>query len=616
MRKTFILSCLLILSFVSTAIAADYKSLTWAQVCAGNMGTAWYASDEAKDVADIVLSVQKTNGGWMKNDQLHKLTSSELATLKNARGEHSCLDNYATTQEMRFLAKVYQGTKEEKYREAFIKALNMIFAAEFANGGWGQYWPLSDDKWSYQNYITFNDDLVTNVLKMLRDVNEAKGDFQGMADDALRTKCMQSFNKGIEMIIKCQIDDNGTKAAWCAQHDPADLLPTEGRPHELPSVSGFESANLLSFLMTIPDPSKELQECITSAVKWLDEHKIADKAIEDFTNSNGEKDRRVIDKAGSAIWGRFIQIGGESGKTVYEKLFKKLKDRGKKRSYRTYTYTEEEIARASYDASKAYEPIYAIYDESLQHLYYRFLYNYADSDPITDSKGCQIITSLNPIRRTSYQFLGSWCQRVINDEYPAWKRKIEAKEEAKDATLYELSTETSLSSKDDPSPYNFSNGFSISNAKGKGYGTGIAGSNTIKYSANDYTINIPNGLQIVKIKFYGYNNYTDADAYLKKVGGQTFATTDYVFPAKNGENPVYKEFTIDLSSNPAVNTLVFALAIKQCCLTISVYCTEATGVESIISNTIFAMPTKTLHNGQVVISKNGKKYNVAGVEVK
>ena len=73
------------------------------------------------EVADIVLSVQKNNGGWMKNDQLHKLTASELNALQRSKGEHSCFDNYATTQEMRFLARVYQKTKVEKYRTAIAR---------------------------------------------------------------------------------------------------------------------------------------------------------------------------------------------------------------------------------------------------------------------------------------------------------------------------------------------------------------------------------------------------------------------------------------------------------------------------------------------------------------
>ena len=272
--------------------------MSWADVCNGKMGAEWYGTDEAKAIADIVLDVQKTTGGWMKNDQLHKLTPDQLANLKASRAEHSCLDNAATTQEMRFLAKVWQATKVEKYRTAFTKGLDMIFTSEKSCGGWSQYWPLSGNG-SYQDYITFNDDLVTNVMKLLRDINNNKGDFTNIADETIRTKCMTSFNKAIDVILKCQIDDNGVKAAWCAQHDPVDFLPAEGRPHELPSVSGYESADLISFLMTIEKPSTELQEAITAAVTWLDNHKIffSTKAVALFGDDSYRLAVRVARKS-------------------------------------------------------------------------------------------------------------------------------------------------------------------------------------------------------------------------------------------------------------------------------------------------------------------------------
>ena len=397
------------LAFVCAWVnAAELSSLAWSKICSGEMDPEWYGSAEAQAVADILIETQKTSGGWKKNVKFHIISASELADLKASRGEQSCLDNAATTQEMRFLAKVWQKTKVEKYRESFLKALNMIFEAEKDCGGWSQYWPLSG-KGSYQDYITFNDNLVINVLKLLREINGDKSDFAGIADDAAKAHCQAAFDRGIDMIIKCQIDDNGKKAAWCAQHDPADMLPAVGRPHELPSVSGFESASLLSFLMTIPEPSKELQEAITTAVAWLDEHKIEGKAIEDYINAAGEEDRRVVDKPGSAIWGRFIQLGGEKGKEVYEKFFKMLGERGKSRSHtyqgKTYTYTEEEIARSSYRPEKEYQPIFAIYKDEYAHLFYRFLYNYEDTDPVVDEKGLPVATSL---MATNLQDTDNW----------------------------------------------------------------------------------------------------------------------------------------------------------------------------------------------------------------
>lgn len=625
MKKLLIMAMLLVGGFADSQ-ADDVSSLTWAQVCGGKMDDSWYGSDEAQAIADVVLSVQKTNGGWMKNDQLHLLTDAEKQTLISQRGQHSCLDNGSTTQEMRFLAKVYQKTGVEKYKSAFAKALDLIFTAEKGCGGWSQYWPLSGNG-SYQDYITFNDDLVTNVMRLLQDIIGGKGDFKDLVDEEAVKHCEASLQRGIEVIIRCQVDDNGTPAAWCAQHDTITFLPTEGRPHELPSVSGSESASLLSFLMTIDHPSEQLQKTISSAIAWLDSHKIPDKAIEDFTNADGVSDRRVIDKPGSAIWGRFIQLGGATGQAAYDAFFDKLKKRGKSRSYttggKTYTYTEYEIATTSYNPEMAYQPIYGIYDNDLAHLFYRFLYHYEDADPVVDSKGLAVVTSLNAERRTRYQYLGSWCLNTIGTEYPAWKQRLAEQDEADGYTTVPLNSDsyTGSDSEGTTASYHFEGGVDISNAKGKGYAKGITATKGIKYSASvDYTIHLPAGMKVQKIKFYGYDNYGDADAYIQKCNGTTYSSTDYLFPAKDAAgNAQLVAHTIDFGAHPVTEALGFTLGGKQCGLAITLFCTsesdavntvETRGAPSFGQDTSYSLsgyrqPTPSRTG---VFVHNGKKY--------
>lgn len=596
--KNFLLLVLFGVFFIQMeSHAQEASSLKWAEVCAGKMPSDWYGSEEAQQIADVVLSVQKTNGGWMKNDQLHILTESEKKALQNARSEHSCLDNGATTQEMRFLARVYQKTLKETYKESFGKALQLIFKAEKGCGGWSQYWPLSGSG-SYRDYITFNDDLMTNVMRLLQEIAANKGIFINITSETDRRHCEQSVQRALDVIIKCQVDDNGTPAAWCAQHDTTTFLPAEGRPHELPSISGSESASLLSYLMTISNPSKELQNTINTAIAWLDAHKIEGKAVEDFTNASGEKDRRIIDKAGSAIWGRFIQLGGESGEKAYNAFFTKLKNRNKSRSYttggKTYTYTEYEIATKSYDATKAYQPIFAIYDDNYQHLYYRYLYTYEDADSITDWKGCLVPTSLNALRRVNYQFMGSWPLSVINSEYPAWKKRIESQGDVSGYKTYELSKTTNTGS-NTSSEYAFDGNISIKNSNNKGYNNGS--SNTVKYSSGVlYTVELPSGMQVDKVQFYGYDNY-DSDAYISSFNGYDFGATEYVFPAKDSSgNPVYTSHTLT-NGSPIENSFTFKLGSKQCCLIITLYVKNGTSSISL----------------PVVSSSDGIIYDLRGV---
>ena len=115
----------------------------------------------------------------------------------------------------------------------------------------------------------------------------------------------------------------------------------------------------------------------------------------------------------------------------------------------------------------------------------------------------------------------------------------------------------------------FSNGFSISNEKGKTYGVG-SGTNYIKYSANQYTIIIPDGVKITKMDIEGRNNYSDADAYIGEINGVNYDATTYVFP----KDKSIKNYSISFAT-PVEHTLTFTPKVKQCILAFTLY-TDAT----------------------------------------
>jgi hypothetical protein len=123
--------------------------------------------------------------------------------------------------------------------------------------------------------------------------------------------------------------------------------------------------------------------------------------------------------------------------------------------------------------------------------------------------------------------------------------------------------------------YAFDGSITITNAKNKSYATGK--SNTIKYSANEYVVHLPEGMKIAKVSFYGYDNYADADAYIKKFNGTTYGATDYVFPAKTGsDNFVYVTHTFDVSDAPITDEFSFSIGSKQCCLIITLFAAQDT----------------------------------------
>ena len=119
----------------------------------------------------------------------------------------------------------------------------------------------------------------------------------------------------------------------------------------------------------------------------------------------------------------------------------------------------------------------------------------------------------------------------------------------------------------------FSNGFAISNEKGKTYDAG-SGTNYIKYSANQYTIIIPEGIKIVKMDIEGKDNYTDADAYLGEINGTSYDASTYVFP----KDKSLKKYTVEFDS-PVEHTLTFTPKVKQCILQFTLYTETSTGIQ-------------------------------------
>jgi hypothetical protein len=121
----------------------------------------------------------------------------------------------------------------------------------------------------------------------------------------------------------------------------------------------------------------------------------------------------------------------------------------------------------------------------------------------------------------------------------------------------------------------FSNGFSISNEKGKTYGVG-SGTTYIKFSANQYTIIIPDGIKIAKMDIEGKDNYTDADAYIGEINGKSYDASTYVFP----KDKSLKKYTVEFDS-PVEHTLTFTPKVKQCILQFTLYTETSTGIQQI-----------------------------------
>jgi PelA/Pel-15E family pectate lyase len=286
----------------------DLPGVPWSRCL--DQPASWYGSAEAVRIADLVRLYQRSTGGWPKNiDMATPLDAPGRASVEAARSDtDSTIDNGATTTQLRFLALVYSASRIKRFHESFVAGFDYLLAAQYANGGWPQYFPLRDD---YSRHITFNDDAMVRVLEVLRDAGRAEAPY-GFVDAPRRAQASEAVARGVKLILATQVRVEGRLTAWCAQHDEVTLEPRRARAYEHPSLSGRESVGIVSFLMSLPAPDAAVVSAVDSAVAWLREVRIEGLRAETRPDATlpGGFDRVVVkDPAAPPIWARFYEIG-------------------------------------------------------------------------------------------------------------------------------------------------------------------------------------------------------------------------------------------------------------------------------------------------------------------
>lgn len=271
----------------------------------------FYKTEEARRIGDQVLLYQRVTGGWPKNINMSRpLTDEERVQVlrDKERRDDSTTDNGATNMQMLYLAKLYQATQVERYKEGVLKAVEYLLSGQYENGGWPQFWP---EMHGYQMHITYNDDAMVNTMNLLRAVAQQKDPYQGLADEALRQRCMKAFDKGVECILKTQMHNKeGRLTVWCQQHYRDNYEPAPARAYELPSYCSMESASITRLLMSLPNPDERVKQAVHAAMTWFDKYKLTGLRIQrtgPWASMDGDT-KLVEDADAEPIWGRYYDL--------------------------------------------------------------------------------------------------------------------------------------------------------------------------------------------------------------------------------------------------------------------------------------------------------------------
>jgi PelA/Pel-15E family pectate lyase len=313
---------------------------------------AWYESDDARRIAENVLLYQRESGGWPKNIDMASVMSDDIkaAILKQKTETDSTIDNGATYTQLKYLARVYGAHPDDRYKDAFINGVEYLLKAQYANGGWPQFFPLHH---GYYTHITYNDDAMIGVLELLRDIVKKKSTY-AFVDDALRARAFAAVERGIDCILKTQVVVDGKLTVWCAQHDEVTFKPAAARAFEPVSLSGLESVGIVRFLMKIEHPSQHVIDAIESAVAWFEKTKIRGFRWQETPVGNGFDRELRRDANSGPLWARFYEIGTNrpifAGRDSVIRYDVSQIEAERRNGYRWYTDEPEKLLKVDYPA--------------------------------------------------------------------------------------------------------------------------------------------------------------------------------------------------------------------------------------------------------------------------
>lgn len=328
---------------------------------------ATYRPNQVREIADNVLLYQRDNGGWIENrDPTRVLNAEERAAVAGERGKESAsFDNRNVYSQVAYLLGAHALLGDAKYRDAALKGLDFILSRQVAScGGWPHTVPPAQ---AYHDKITIADEVTSGNLRLLRKVAAGKGPFAAV-DAARRKASAAALARGDACVLRLQIRQGDTLTGWAGQYDRVTLAPAKGRSFELPAIVSQETVAMLEYLMEDPAPSPAMIAAIEGGVAWLKRVRIEGWRIEDVSLAEPVK---------------------------YQ--------------YHTATFDRRLVA-----------------DPGGPGLWARF-YDLADNGVVLANRdGIRVARYelIHPERRSGYGWYGEWPRRLIEVDYPAWRKRV------------------------------------------------------------------------------------------------------------------------------------------------------------------------------------------------
>ena len=216
--------------------------------------------EAAVDAARALAWGQIKYGGWDHRADVSHLDKNAPVVIR--RDGYCTFDDDITQGAISFLIKMDEEIDAPWLTSAINVGLRYMINAQFANGAWPQYYPFIGH---YQDYYTFNDDVINDCIRVMLEAHKAYGN----------KEYLESARKGGDFIIMSQGPEN--QAGWAQQYD-WNMKPAWARSFEPPGIcSRVTIANIGTLLdLYLYTGNKKYLNPIPQALKWLEKSKIAE----------------------------------------------------------------------------------------------------------------------------------------------------------------------------------------------------------------------------------------------------------------------------------------------------------------------------------------------------
>jgi PelA/Pel-15E family pectate lyase len=154
------------------------------------------------------------------------------------------------------------------------------------------------------------------ILNVLKDASDGLPHWNWLDADR-RERARRDVARGVECIVKCQIQTSNGRTGWCQQHDEETYAAASARTFELASCCPQDTTEIVRFLMRFDSSDEQVSKAIDDAVAWLGKtqqkgirvHRIP-APIAAYSNHTEDFDTVVVaDESAPPIWARHYEIG-------------------------------------------------------------------------------------------------------------------------------------------------------------------------------------------------------------------------------------------------------------------------------------------------------------------